>query len=136
MSALQNWVLTRMDHQLENQWQAHADDKDLSAIEDRQILCDPLHCLTFSPLGLCDTPPLGTERAITSVGPLPGEVHSLLHTGRTIKVSQEPQAINARCDLTKAAFEWERLSGVVPTCQPQTSVLLSINQKTVGGREG
>lgn len=34
-------VLTRVDHQLVNQWQAHADDKDLSAIEDRQIFCDP-----------------------------------------------------------------------------------------------
>lgn len=89
----------------------------------------------LQPSGLCDTP-LGTERAITSVGPLPGEVHSLLHTGRTIKVSQEPQAINARCDLTKAAFEWEKLSAVVPTCQLQSSFLLSINQKTVGGRKG
>lgn len=29
-----------------------------------------------------------------------------------------------------------KLSGVVPTCQLQISFLLSINQKTVGGREG
>lgn len=90
----------------------------------------------LQPPGLCNTASLGIERALTSVGPLPGEVHSLLHTGRTIKVSQEPQAINARCDLTKAAFEWEKLSAVVPTCQLQISFLLSINQKTVGGREG
>lgn len=47
----------------------------------------------------------GAEGAVIPVGLGPGEVHSLLCAGAAARIGQEPQALNAKYDLTKAAFE-------------------------------
>lgn len=110
----------------------------------REILCRPCLCLTGGlraprPLS-CSAPALGVGWGGSWGCNLSGASSwgspQLTPHWRSCPVSQEPQAINAKYGLTKAAFEWESW---VELSQPVNFRFLSsspINQKTVGGREG